>query len=344
MRGTVMQNLLATHLTTWKWWYAIPTSFVLVLASVVTMVSMLFTELEPQTQALLTALLVPLQFILYGVLSLGIIALLSRRWPTRGDLGLKAGLTRRDLVIVGIVFVVTHAIFFIIGRLNPQPGQAEAYFQESNLGGPVLMSFITLFTMVILAPTCEELLYRGAILRPIHDALARRGMATLGAVVGILVSSVAFALPHLGGDLTGWQALAYMVTGVGFGLVYVLTGSMTAAMVAHSLQSCLVMFQILAFGSGDHQVHPILWVLVVGTPIWVFLIARALASTGSSCRATDLLLRRTLPLTAGGGAPIGGGARMPHDTSARHPATEGTQMTTRRTPERLRAHGERGVR
>ena len=34
-------------------------------------------------------------------------------------------------------------------------------------------------TVVILAPVCEELLYRGAILRPIHDALIRRGRSAL---------------------------------------------------------------------------------------------------------------------------------------------------------------------
>lgn len=28
---------------------------------------------------------------------------------------------------------------------------------------------------VILAPVCEELLYRGVVVRPVHDALARRG-------------------------------------------------------------------------------------------------------------------------------------------------------------------------
>ena len=34
-------------------------------------------------------------------------------------------------------------------------------------------------TVVILAPVCEELLYRGAIPRPIHDALIRRGRSAL---------------------------------------------------------------------------------------------------------------------------------------------------------------------
>ena len=28
---------------------------------------------------------------------------------------------------------------------------------------------------VILGPVCEELLYRGVVVRPVHDALARRG-------------------------------------------------------------------------------------------------------------------------------------------------------------------------
>lgn len=67
-----------------------------------------------------------------------------------------------------------------------------------------------------------------------------------------------------------------MITGITFGLVYVLTGSMTAAMVAHSLQSCFSFAQTLYFGRGDADVHPILWILVLGCPLWVYLVARAL--------------------------------------------------------------------
>ena len=105
-----------------------------------------------------------------------------------------------------------------------------------HLAAGLLPAVSSVVSAVILAPACEKLLYRGAMPHPIHDALARRGSGTLAAIVSILVSAGFFAMPHLGGSLTGRTAIAYVVTGIAFGLVYVITGSMTAAMVSHSLQ------------------------------------------------------------------------------------------------------------
>ena len=67
-----------------------------------------------------------------------------------------------------------------------------------GLAGPLLPAVISMLTVVILAPVCEGLLFRGMILRPFHDSLARKGRATLGAIIGIAVSSFAFALPSAG--------------------------------------------------------------------------------------------------------------------------------------------------
>lgn len=273
-----MKNLLATHLTTWKWWYAIFGVVAFVLASNIAVLGQLFGAQEDGTSNLQSVLSLA-TFIVFVVLALGFIALASRRWPTREDLALKAGMTRRDLAIVGTVFVVTHAIFWVLGKISPQPeGAAATFFDQMGLGGPLLPAIVGIVSGVIMAPVCEELLYRGAVLRSIHDAFARRGAATAGAVVAILVSAVVFAMPHLAGSLVGAQAVAYLVTGVAFGLVYVLTGSMTAAMIAHALQSCVAFAQVLYFGSGDATVSPILWIIVLGCPIWVYLIARALTA------------------------------------------------------------------
>ena len=142
-------------------------------------------------------------------------------------------------------------------------------------------------TVVILAPVCEELLYRGAILRPIHDALIRRGRSALVAsTIAIALSALAFALPHLGDSLTGRQAIAYMITGCVFGVVYVLTGSITAAMVSHALPSWVTYARILYFGHGDSTVHPLLWILVLGCPVWVYLVARLLRAVFPDRTAT----------------------------------------------------------
>lgn len=201
------------------------------------------------------------------------LALASRRWPSRADLALRQGLSRRDIGVVLALFVVTHAVFWLLGRAagGSQGDAATQLFQEMRLDGPLLAAVPALASSVILTPFCEEILYRGAVVRPIHDACARRGRAWLGEALGIGVSAALFAMPHLAEDKITLMSIAYVLTGVGFGLVYVLTGSLTASMVSHSLQSRVAFGQVLSFGRGDADVHPLIWILVFGCPLWVYL-------------------------------------------------------------------------
>lgn len=125
-----------------------------------------------------------------------------------------------------------------------------------------------------------------AILIPVQFiAFAALALAFI-ALFAIALSALAFALPHLGDSLTGRQAIAYMITGCVFGVVYVLTGSITAAMVSHALQSWVTYAQILYFGHGDSTVHPLLWILVLGCPVWVCLVARLLRAVFPDRTAT----------------------------------------------------------
>lgn len=269
-----MKNRLADHLTTWKAWYAIPAMFTIIIASLLPVLGGLLGAGDNET---VMALLVPAQFIAFAVLSLGVIGLLSRRWPTTLDLGLKKSLGLREVLLLVVVFVVSHLGFWLLtlGQ-GTDPDGASRYFKEMGLGGALLPAAAMLFASVILAPVCEELLYRGAIMRPIHDALARRGRTLMAGIISILVSSLAFAMPHLGASLSAGEAASFVLTGIAFGLVYLITGSMTAAMVAHSLQSCFAFAQVLLFGAGDHEVSPLLYIMVFTCPIIVFLIARGL--------------------------------------------------------------------
>ncbi len=266
-----MSNRLATHLTTWKWWYALPALPAFIIAS-------LLAVFSGQSQTA-KALAVPLQFIAFAALALLFLALLARRWPTVEDLGLRPTLSRRDIAVVATVFVVTHLAFYVLGKFDTAqstPQSASKMFTEMNLDGPLLPAMLMMFASAVLAGVCEEILYRGAMLRPIHDHLARRGMARLGALVSIAVTTIVFAMPHLGDAASGQVVFAYLLTGFGMGLVYVLTGSLTATMVAHSLQSCFAFAQLLYLSRAQHDVSPALWVLVLSAPVLVFLLARVL--------------------------------------------------------------------
>ncbi|GAB3695473.1 CPBP family intramembrane glutamic endopeptidase [Corynebacterium nasicanis] len=257
-----MTSRLAAHLTTWKAWYAIFAVPAFMLASLVVIGGPLLT---------------PVSFLLFAFLGLLFIALASRRWPSSADLALRRGLTRRDLLIIGVAWAVSHALFWALGRgAGSQTGRAEQLFSEMGLDGPLLPAAVGLLSAVVLAPVCEEILFRGTMLRPIHDAFARRGKTWWGVALGILASTVVFAMPHLAEDSLNRMTLAYLITGVSFGLVYVLTGSMTAAMIAHSLQSVTAFAQVLWFGHGDTTVHPVLWALVITSPVIVYLSAQLL--------------------------------------------------------------------
>lgn len=168
-----MRNTLATHLTTWKAWYAILAAPALLLGSTVSGLTAFLPGLSESAGRTLSGLLVPLQFIVFAGLALALIALVSRRWPTTGDLGLRRGFTGRDVAVVLAVFAVTHLAFWLIGLAGPaDPGQAQRYFGELNLTGPPAQALAGVVASVVLAPVCEEILYRGAVLRPVHDAIA----------------------------------------------------------------------------------------------------------------------------------------------------------------------------
>lgn len=125
-----------------------------------------------------------------------------------------------------------------------------------------------------------------AILIPVQFIAFAAPALSFIALFAIALSALAFALPHLGDSLTGRQAIAYMITGCVFGVVYVLTGSITAAMVSHALQSWVTYAQILYFGHGDSTVHPLLWILVLGCPVWVYRVARLLRAVFPDRTAT----------------------------------------------------------
>lgn len=258
------RDALLRRRTDWKWWYAA----LGVLALVVGSNASLLLQLAGEEAARLLA--APAAFIGMAMLALLLVRIASRRWPTATDLGLTPGFGARDAAIVGVVFVVSHVLFWLLGKLEPamQSQDAGVLFREYGLDRGGMAAIVAIVSAAVLAPVCEELLYRGVILRALHDSIARRGRIALAVVVSTLVSALLFAMPHLGDELLNPVALAYLLTGVAFSLVYVLTGSLTAAMVSHSLQSCVAFAQILLMGRGDAEVSPLVYLIVFGCPLW----------------------------------------------------------------------------
>jgi ABC-2 type transport system ATP-binding protein len=81
----------------------------------------------------------------------------------------------------------------------------------------------------------EEALYRGLLLGAVATSA--------GAAAGLAVSTAAFVLAHRS---QGRQAIAHLLTGAAFGVVYLGTGSLLAAIAAHAAYDLLVDAQRLA--------------------------------------------------------------------------------------------------
>ncbi|MDO5654368.1 MAG: hypothetical protein Q4G39_09755, partial [Brachymonas sp.] len=182
-----MKNQLRLRPTSWKAWYSLLAIAAFFLGSQASLLTQLAENLSPGVNHTVQMLATPLQFIAFAVLALAAFALVTKKWPTAEDLGLRPTLTLREIGLLAAVFVVTHLFFWLLSRgmtsadTSAVPTTKEM-FEEMGLGKGLASDFASLVSVVILAPICEEILYRGLILRPIHDGLLRKWPAAAVAV------------------------------------------------------------------------------------------------------------------------------------------------------------------
>lgn len=118
---------------------------------------------------------------------------------------------------------------------------------------------ISLFTIALVAPLTEELLFRGVLLRGLADRY--------GAGAGILMTSALFALFHL----NVWQALGAFAAGLYLGWIFLRTGSVLYPMLVHGVFNGLPValaalgFTVTAYntpqGAGVVEFQPWPWTL-----------------------------------------------------------------------------------
>jgi membrane protease YdiL (CAAX protease family) len=106
----------------------------------------------------------------------------------------------------------------LMAWLVPLPPELANLFNQVTLGPPL----ISLFTLAVVAPLTEEILFRGLFLR----AFARR----YGIWPALVLSSALFAFFHL----NVWQALAAVFAGLYLGHLCLSSGSLWPPMVAHA--------------------------------------------------------------------------------------------------------------
>jgi hypothetical protein len=126
-------------------------------------------------------------------------------------------------------------------RIFPDLAEKLCRLQASNF--PFLrdgLPFPAIVWISICAGIGEEILFRGGL-----QTLA---IDHVGPIAGITLSSMVFALVHLGNRLIGIFLFGISLI---FGVVYWLTGSLSAVMVGH------VLYDVFALAYLQHQLHRI---------------------------------------------------------------------------------------
>lgn len=209
---------------------------------------------------------------------------MTRRKFIASDLGFdRKTLTKRNVIIVLAVFVITHAIFQLASTLSGITSDPKAAFIDSGFGKGFATDLIYIIAGAVCAPFFEELIYRGIMLRYAHDGMLKyftnsKTILGIPALFAITLTAIMFILPHVTNFSINVMTLLYFLTSAGFSIVYLLTGSMVSAMVSHSLQSCVAFSTILIYGHGDYQVSPIVYGISILCPVIVFLLGELLRS------------------------------------------------------------------
>lgn len=113
-----------------------------------------------------------LNLIIASIITFVLISLLSKKIPTADDLGLNTkALSKRNVLIILIVFIATHAFFILAAKVSGATSNAQAEFTNGGFGNNFTNDLILIIAGTIIAPIFEEFLYRGVMLRSAHDWL-----------------------------------------------------------------------------------------------------------------------------------------------------------------------------
>lgn len=151
-------------------------------------------------------------------------------------------------------------------RLHPVDPQWETFFRE-NMPTTGFGIILAVFTVVIVAPLAEEIIFRGL--------LHRLASSMWGAVPAALISALVFGIVH------GEPWFLFGLVGVGFLLafIYEATGSVTACWVAHAVHNSISLWAMLNTEGSLAQPQTISmqdWGLAAGSVLGLVLVGRFL--------------------------------------------------------------------
>ena len=142
-------------------------------------------------------------------------------------------------------------------RLAAQKEQIREAISSAREKGIAVAALL----FVVASPVCEEVLFRGVVLRGFA--------ADFGPFRAILYTGVLFAGFHM----KELQLLLLALLGVYFGLVVWLTGSLWAGIVAHAINNLAVIAASGLWGAGVKSVRAPGWLLALSATVFVLALA-----------------------------------------------------------------------
>ena len=180
---------------------------------------------------------------LYGITVLGVAALLAWYWREYGELvrqTLPSGAEGALATVVGLV------VFVLWTRLDApwmQLGDASAAFVPLDADGQVVWSLIVLRWVgaALVVPVMEELFWRSFLMRWIRSPQFEAVPPQQVGLKAIVLSTFVFTLAH-----TLW--LAAVIAGLAYAWLYVRTGKLWVAIVAHAVTNAALGVWVVATG------------------------------------------------------------------------------------------------
>ena len=133
-------------------------------------------------------------------------------------------------VIIGPALLILPSL--IVASLMPEGEWRFRGEVNADIFAPQNWTLAYIFIAVILAPVVEEITFRGIA----FGALISRG---IGPIAVIILSSLAFAISHL--QYTPAAMIVVFLSGVGFAVLRLLSGTVIVPIVAHSVANADVL-------------------------------------------------------------------------------------------------------
>lgn len=192
-------------------------------------------------------------FVCYTLLASAMVLIFAKA-NAKDDLGISKSLIEWNVLLVAVGGAV---IAILLGELAGFINQDIATSTKTILtnigfGESDLTDLLIIATICCLAPLGEEALYRGLIFRGIFNSLRAPFLAVLGpwsaSIIAATLASIVFAFSHGGEGQEASVIVVIFLSGLVYGLCYALTGSLWAAILAHSVNNTVAL-AIFAFPS-----------------------------------------------------------------------------------------------